>query len=725
MASATGRNWWGVVPTGQLDSNADNMADGSTSYMQVGIDWFYENVSRTQFTIAPRIYRWDRYDTNNSGGYWYEVLNPDPNNGNTAKTWGPLYWGSGSGTREIDSFGTRTYTKGTSPITVTYRLSWYNTGTAYGGYYHGVSDGSHDWTFVIPASRCIVRYNSNGGSGSMATSTAYYSEPFMTRKNAFTKTGYTFNGWTDKYGGSWKLTSDGMYESGKYWNWWYKDGDLTLTAVWKANALTFPNQTKSSSYSKSAQTFTISAPTGGTGSYTYALDTSKTNSSALSVSSSGVLTLKAGTVPGKYTAYIKATDSGSKVTATKSVTWTVSKANPTVTVTTYISDKYAGSAVNLSTATASNCTYTLGYSKTSSTDSSTVTWLAANTSITSSTSGIAKDTTYYIWYKATGATNYNNIAATYKGTAKYAYQTYTISFNANGHGTAPSSLTKTYGTNLTLPKKIADTSITEDEFTLTFIANGENSNPGNLISTKTTTYVQQSWNTAADGSGTNYSLSGSYAANSATTLYAIWSSSSVSNPVTMPAAITKNDSVGTNVPVAGKYVRFYDGSTIKKNKTIMVDKVTSHTFGAWRIQKNSGNLQVITTVNAATEYIVPSSGLGYAANFSTSDVYTKFYPIEDIEHPTKEGYIFDGWYTASEGGTKVDFPYTPTSTDEVRVYAHWRLARNKNKIFFYDSEGVKRYAYAYFYDENGVKHDVAMSFFDSSGANYNLKTTLS
>ena len=38
MASATGRNWWGVVPTGQLDSNADNMADGSTSYMQVGID---------------------------------------------------------------------------------------------------------------------------------------------------------------------------------------------------------------------------------------------------------------------------------------------------------------------------------------------------------------------------------------------------------------------------------------------------------------------------------------------------------------------------------------------------------------------------------------------------------------------------------------------------------------------------------------------------------------
>ena len=38
MASATGRDWWGVVPTGQLDPDANNMADGSTSYMQVAID---------------------------------------------------------------------------------------------------------------------------------------------------------------------------------------------------------------------------------------------------------------------------------------------------------------------------------------------------------------------------------------------------------------------------------------------------------------------------------------------------------------------------------------------------------------------------------------------------------------------------------------------------------------------------------------------------------------
>lgn len=75
---------------------------------------------------------------------------------------------------------------------------------------------------------------------------------------------------------------------------------------------------------------------------------------------------------------------------------------------------------------------------------------------------------------------------------------YTIAYNANGGVDAPSSQTKYGGVELTLSNSIP----TRDGFT----------------------FVK--WNTASDGSGTDYNPSGSYTANSAVTLYAIWVASS-------------------------------------------------------------------------------------------------------------------------------------------------------------------------------------------------------
>lgn len=84
-----------------------------------------------------------------------------------------------------------------------------------------------------------VKYNANGGAGSMANSTATYDADFITRKNSFTKEGYTFNGWNEKADGSgtaWNLTSAGVYESGKSWKWTYKE-DKTLYAQWIPNTV--------------------------------------------------------------------------------------------------------------------------------------------------------------------------------------------------------------------------------------------------------------------------------------------------------------------------------------------------------------------------------------------------------------------------------------------------------------------------------------------------------
>ena len=50
----------------------------------------------------------------------------------------------------------------------------------------------------------------------MSSSTGTYNTNFVTRKNTYTKTGYTFNGWNEKADGTgitWSLTDDGIYEN--------------------------------------------------------------------------------------------------------------------------------------------------------------------------------------------------------------------------------------------------------------------------------------------------------------------------------------------------------------------------------------------------------------------------------------------------------------------------------------------------------------------------------
>lgn len=78
--------------------------------------------------------------------------------------------------------------------------------------------------------------------------------------------------------------------------------------------------------------------------------------------------------------------------------------------------------------------------------------------------------------------------------AAWSINTYTVSYNANGGTGAPSNQTKTYGTNLT------------------------------LSSTRPTRtgYSFSTWNTASNGSGTNYAPGDTYSGNSALTLYAQW-----------------------------------------------------------------------------------------------------------------------------------------------------------------------------------------------------------
>ena len=122
---------------------------------------------------------------------------------------------------------------------------------------------------------------------------------------------------------------------------------------------------------------------------------------------------------------------------------------------------------------------------------------------------------------------------------------YTVSYNGNSTyngytnstvSNTPGGQTKWYDDNLTLsstkPTK-ADT--TADGYVVTYNYN-YSSGPENTTETPTNTYSYtfNTWNTASNGTGTNYAAGATYSTNAAVTLYAIWNRSVSKGSVTHP-----------------------------------------------------------------------------------------------------------------------------------------------------------------------------------------------
>ena len=119
--------------------------------------------------------------------------------------------------------------------------------------------------------------------------------------------------------------------------------------------------------------------------------------------------------------------------------------------------------------------------------------------------------------------------------ARWTIKTYRISYDANGGTGAPSSQTKTYGANLTLSStKPTRANSSAGSYTVTLNANGGSVNTTALSAALTTSYTFKNWNTAANGSGTNYNAEASYTSNASATLYAQWNSSTSTASVKLP-----------------------------------------------------------------------------------------------------------------------------------------------------------------------------------------------
>ena len=177
----------------------------------------------------------------------------------------------------------------------------------------------------------------------------------------------------------------------------------------------------------------------------------------------------------------------------------------TATVTTTRSDYASGSDSTTGTALAA--------------PQYTVTWDAAGgeagTQFTTQNAGVShtapspgpRDGFDLLYYRSGSGTGADFVASggTYTPTASVTFnaiwtaKTYTVSYNANLGTGAPSNQTKTHGVTLTL----SSTSPTR-------------------ATVGSASYAFNGWNTASDGTGTNYSAGASYTLNAALSLFAQW-----------------------------------------------------------------------------------------------------------------------------------------------------------------------------------------------------------
>lgn len=244
--------------------------------------------------------------------------------------------------------------------------------------------------------------------------------------------------------------------------------------------------------------------------------------------------------------------------------------------------------------------------------------------------GTGSSTTVRCWVKAT----------------VFPYATYTVAYNANGGSGAPSSQTKTYGTTLT------------------------------LSSTKPTRtgYTFKGWATSSGSTTIAYSPGGSYTANAAITLYAVWSVNTYT--------VTYNANGGSGAP--SSQTKTY-GVTLTLSSTKPTR--TGYTFKGWGTSSSTTTVSYAAggsyTSNASiTLYAIWSINtytVSYNANGGSGapSSQTKTYGVTltlSTTKPTRTGYTFKGWSTSSSA-TSATYAAggSYTANASATLYAVWSI----------------------------------------------------
>ena len=586
----------------------EEKAAGSSD-VYFGIEW-NESSNAATFSIAPTIYRWDRASTDNYGSAFSETLSPDPSG---SGSWSGLSYPSGSGYRTIDTFGTRTYSRGHSDSTVTYVIYTDSEFGTWNGSWQSIGSLSRTFTITVPRKASYtVSYNANGGSGAPSAQTKWYGETLTLSSTKPTRTGYTFKGWATSASGSVAYASGANYTA---------NAAATLYAVWQANTYAISyNGNGATSGSTAAQTktygvnLTLRANGFSRTGYTFSKWNTKADGTGTGYNASATYTANAAaTLYAQWTAITYSVkynaNGGSGSMSNSSHTYNIAKnlTSEGFTREYVVTFDYNGSGAANTNSTAtysfknwntaangSGTSYANGASvkNLSTTQGATVNlyaqWTSASVTLpTPSWTGH----TFAGWYTASsGGTKIGNGGASYTPTAAitlYAHwttNTYTVSYNANGGSGAPASQTKTYGSNLTL----SSTKPTRSQYNFT------------------------AWNTAANGSGTTYQPGATYSANSAATLYAQWAVAHVAPTITSVSAIRCDasgnaDDEGIRCKVTVKWSVYSSDGSKGKSIAVTIGGTTDTKTDSAITDASTGTYSFVhskTNLNIASSYAV-------------------------------------------------------------------------------------------------------------------------
>ena len=100
-------------------------------------------------------------------------------------------------------------------------------------------------TSYSTATKYYVRFNANGGSGSMSNQYFLYGHSQAINANAFTRQGYTFLGWSTN-----SQATSATYSNGQSVTGIVSSGSTTLYAIWRQDAITVTAQVNNSNYGR-------------------------------------------------------------------------------------------------------------------------------------------------------------------------------------------------------------------------------------------------------------------------------------------------------------------------------------------------------------------------------------------------------------------------------------------------------------------------------------------
>ena len=218
------------------------------------------------------------------------------------------------------------------------------------------------------------------------------------------------------------------------------------------------------------------------------------------------------------------------------------------------------------------------------------------------------------------------------------------------------------------------------KYTVTFDGNGGTVNPSTKVVTKGRTYGEMPTATR-----TGYTFSGWYTAKSDgtkidnntvvtlkadQTLYAQWTANTYT--------VTFDGNGGTINGSSSKKVS-YDGTY----GTLPTATKTGYTFSGWYTATSGGTkieagTKVSITANqelyaqwTANTYTVVFNGNNGTINGDSSKMVTYDSTYGTLPTATRMGYAFNGWYTATSGGTKIETETKVSITANQDLYAQW------------------------------------------------------